>query len=196
MRRVGLASHARARGDVHDGAARARQQVRERGLHRVERAGEVHGQHPLPLLLVDLLEPGGAADAGRVHQDVDAAEGADRRVHRGAHGRHRADVADGAVRDAAGRADRRHRLGEAGAVHVDAEDLGALGGEEPRGRPTEARAGAGDEEDPPQEPHRAHASSTRPAVVIVASNRSVCSKTASTYSSGVPVTASRGMTTW
>src|SRR3989442_33631 len=85
-------------------------------------------------------------------------------------------------------ADRLDGLRETRAVPVDAEHLRAFRGEEPCRRPAEARAGAGDEEHPAGEPHRPHASSTRSAVMIVASSRSVCSKTASTYSAGVPAT--------
>ena len=146
-----------------------------------------------------LLEALEAADAGDVAEHVEPAErrdrGVDRRLHRG----HVGHVARLTLGRTAGRLDARQRLVQAVALDVDGEDLGALLREERRGGPTDAGARARHEHDLAAEAlrsHHRHTATTSSTGASVARSFSVWSMTAATYSSGVPVTASRGITTW
>src|SRR5262249_25577031 len=106
------------------------------------------------------------------------------------------DVAVRAFGHAAGVPHLGDRLCETVAVDVDGEDLGPFRGEEPRGRTADAGSGAGDEDDALGEATHHPPAATRSSTgAIVASSRNVLSITAVAYSSGVPATASRGITT-
>src|SRR5438094_1513491 len=64
------------RRDIDDGPAASAAHGRNRRLRPEEHARGVDGHHAVPILECRLLDPGPAADAGVVHEDVQSAEAA------------------------------------------------------------------------------------------------------------------------
>src|SRR6185503_14594195 len=98
----GLAAHRGDGRDVDDVASGMDEQVRNRRLHRVERAVEVHADDAVPLVVIDLFEAQAAPGAGGVDQNVEPPKGADGAVDRCAHGGGLGNVAGGRFGVAAG----------------------------------------------------------------------------------------------
>ena len=137
----------RRAGDDHRPAA-GRGQLRDAELGQQEGAGEVDGQHPVPLFQRHLGHRLGHADPGVGPEQVEPAE----RGHGGA------DRAGHVIR---ARRVARHELGPAapgvdrlgdpvplGGVHVDQDQGRSLGGEQFRTRRADAAGRAGDQPDP------------------------------------------------
>ena len=150
VRLAGLGPPAEDRGVVDHGAAVALgDHLPQHGPGAAERAGQRDVEDPLPLVVGHVQDGGGAAEAGVVDEDVDAAESLD-----GGLGE-RADL--GFVGDVAGlRGDPAGAVaggeliagrGQPALVLVAEHDLGALGQAAPGDRGADAGAGRGGDHD-------------------------------------------------
>ena len=107
-----------------------------RGAAGAHHAEHIDVQDPVPLVVRVVLDGAGRADAGVVHQDVDAAHPHPCRLHRLPHRRVVADVGgqpDELIRELIGR------------LEVEHGDRRAARREQPGGRQPDPRAAAGDD---------------------------------------------------
>ena len=157
VRRAADCGRRRDRRHVHDRAATAPQELRDRHLRAEVHALEVHPQHTVPRLLghVPRVARLVLGDAGVVHQHVDATEALDRPFDHRARSLHGGDVGDDQLRVGPRFADERDGLVAADVVDVGEHEHGTFLREPHRGGAPEPRARAGDDGDLPVEPHRA-----------------------------------------
>ena len=146
--RVRLALDPGDRGDVDD-AATAGAQVRQRRPADQERAGQVDGQRPLPLVVAQVVDAPELGRARHVGHDVEPPMGLDRTRHRGLDRDPVGDVA-------------RHDRDAVGALvaQVEPDDVGAVVAEPLRHGEADARRHAGDQRDPARR-GRAHGADRR-----------------------------------
>ena len=148
MRRgVGSAAFDRHAGDIDDHAAAVLEHMGDNGLHGVERALEIQVERALQQIVGDVEEfRARQRGAGRIEQKIDAAEAVDGEVHHVVDGGALGDVDSERQRLAADLVDLLGGLFDAFFVDVGAHHIGALAGENQRGRPSDAAGGAGDDD--------------------------------------------------
>jgi len=138
---------------VDDDAAALALEHRHRELDHRKGRFEMAVHHAIPLLLGELVDRVAASQTRVVDQDVQAAEGFNRRVDRAPRAFHRDDAVGSRDRFAAGRADLIGDVrGRAAALRVATniahDDLGPLLGHQERLAASDSSAAAGDDRNP------------------------------------------------
>ncbi len=144
---------ARRRREVDDRAAGLAQQ-RQRRVHAVDHALQIHIEHEIDVVVRHLFDPAAFADARIVEQHMHApVRGLTERLHRALPPRAVAHVER--HRDALSFGKQGRGVVETLRIHVEQADEPAALGEQLRRRPADARARAGDDRQLCLEPHRA-----------------------------------------